>query len=466
MLRTRILDLWSRLRASYWFIPALMALGAIALAIAAIAVDRYLGSAWINDITWLFDNRPAGARAVLSTIAGSMITVAGVTFSMTIAALSFATGQIGPRLISNFMRDRGNQVTLGTFIATFLFCLMVLRTVRSAEEASAGPDAIGAFVPHVAILIALLLAVGSVAVLIYFIHHISDSINISTIVSAIGRELNHALETTFPAGLGEEPGEALLPTEAMPFLTSEIAPVASPHDGYVVLIDVDTLMSTAVEDDLVLRLEYRPGDFVTRGSRLLWGWPAHKLTDKVIGKLVAAYAFGSRRTREQNLLFLVDELAEIIARALSPGINDPYTAVAALDWLKSVLANLGGRHIPDPVRLDEAGHVRVIVAPVSYAHFAGAIFDPIRPYVSRDRNAALHTLKILADLATELKPGVRRDALMDQAAALHRAAIEQLPLARDREEIDRRYNGLRKIIADPDALWRCRDDQGWLGGSG
>jgi uncharacterized membrane protein len=443
-----------------------MALAAIALAIAAVALDGYLGSAWINDITWLFDNLPAGARAVLSTIAGSMITVAGVTFSMTIAALSFATGQIGPRLVSNFMRDRGNQVTLGTFIATFLYCLMVLRTVRSADETSDGPDAIGAFVPHVAILIALLLAAASVAVLIYFIHHISDSINISSIVSNIGRELNRSLETMFPDRLGDEADETRLATDAMPFITSEIAPVESPHDGYVVLVDLEALMSTAVHHDLVLRLEFRPGDFVTRGNRLLWAWPAHKVTEEVAERLVAAYAFGSRRTREQNLLFLVDELAEIIARALSPGVNDPYTAMTALDWMKSVLANLGRRHIPDPVRLDDTGQIRVIVSPVSYARFAGAIFDPIRPYVSADRNAALHALKILADLAAELRPGARRDVIMQQAAALHQAALEQLPLIRDREEIDRRYNSLAEVVADPKALWRCRDDQGWLGGSG
>jgi uncharacterized membrane protein len=172
------------LRSKYWLVPALMALGAIALAISVVAIDRILGAHWIESVPWLYANEPTGARSLLSTIAGSMITVAGVTFSITIAALATTASTFGPRLISNFMQDRGNQVTLGTFISTFLFCVLVLRTVRTGEDEQA------VFVPHLAIIIALLFALASLGVLIYFIHHIPESINISNVLARLGRDLH------------------------------------------------------------------------------------------------------------------------------------------------------------------------------------------------------------------------------------------------------------------------------------
>lgn len=166
-MRATLLRLGDHLQQSYWFLPSIMAVAAVLLAGGMIWLDSFVGSAWMDGFAWLYASRPSGARLVLSSVGGSMITVAGTVFSVTIAAVVYASGQYGPRLLSNFMSDRGNQVTLGTFIATFLYCLVVLRTVRSPEESGGA-----GFVPNLALLVGVLLAVCSIAVLIFFIHHV------------------------------------------------------------------------------------------------------------------------------------------------------------------------------------------------------------------------------------------------------------------------------------------------------
>ena len=178
-------------RASYWFLPTLLALTGVALGLGLVLLDARVGDAWLGRYEWFYGSRPEGARAMLSTIAGSTITVAGVVFSITLAAVTYASGQFGPRLLGNFMRDRGNQATLGVFIGTYLYCLVVLRTIRSAEETSA--DTAGAvrdaFVPHLAMFGGLALAIASTAVLIYFVHHVTSGIHINNVIARVGRHL-------------------------------------------------------------------------------------------------------------------------------------------------------------------------------------------------------------------------------------------------------------------------------------
>ena len=180
-MKGRFFKLWNRIRSGFWFIPAVMAGVALALALASVSVDGPL-TEWLTlQLSWTFTGGAEGASAVLGIIAGSMITIAGVVFSMTLVALSLASSQLGPRLLRSFMRDSATQVVLGTFIATFLYCLLVLRTIRHAEEV--------AFVPHLSVTFGVLLAVASVGVLIYFIHHVSVSIQANEIAARIGKEL-------------------------------------------------------------------------------------------------------------------------------------------------------------------------------------------------------------------------------------------------------------------------------------
>jgi uncharacterized membrane protein len=168
-----------------------MAGAAVALSFALIEIDTWLGAKTVRDFDWLYTFGPEGARAILSAIASSMITVAGLTFSITMLTLQLASSQFGPRLLRNFMRDRGNQIVLGTFTATFIYCLLVLRTVRGVEGSS--------FVPHLAVAFGVLLALTSIAVLIYFIHHIATAIRIETLLVALAHETHAAVDHLYPS---------------------------------------------------------------------------------------------------------------------------------------------------------------------------------------------------------------------------------------------------------------------------
>ncbi|MEX2644467.1 MAG: DUF2254 domain-containing protein, partial [Acetobacterales bacterium] len=325
-MRAHIAKYLNAIRYSYWFVPTLMALSAGVLAIATTGLDVWLGADWKAGPGWLAFETPAGARAILATIAGSMITVAGVTFSITVAAVAYATSQLGPRLLGNFMRDTGNQITLGSFIATFVYCLMVLRVVRGDGD-SEGAEA---FVPHLGVLVALALTALSLGVLIYFFHHTPMSIQASQVVAQIGRELLDKVDETFPHRVGEGP-EPTPSRQAEPPLDGQ--PLCAADSGYIVHRDDDSLVTLACRHDAMLHLVRRPGDFVGEGELLGRVTAGEELPDEALHAMARCFAVGSERTHMQDILLVVQQLVEIGARALSPGVNDPFTAMRCLDWL-------------------------------------------------------------------------------------------------------------------------------------
>jgi uncharacterized membrane protein len=432
----RLTQFLDQLRASYWFIPTVMSVLAVALAFGTSIADRALGSDWIEALDWLEANRPSGAREVLSAIASSMITVAGVVFSITVVAVVYASGQHGPRLLTNFMRDRGNQITLGTFIATYLYCLLILRTVRDAEEVidpENAADAASGFVPHIGMFVALGLALCSIAVLVYFIHHIPRSINISNVIAEIGRELRGMIEKRFPDRIGHGVPEELDPALAEPADFAERAcTVDADGVGYVQAVDVDALLDVAKKRDLVLRVHHRPGTFVRPGKALVEVYPKERADEEVRDRIRVAFAWGAQRTPVQDFLFLVNELVEIASRALSPGVNDPMTAVTCLDWLAAGAAQFAGRDSPDALRYDEDRNLRVITHPVGFGEFAEAAFGQLRPYAAGDRIAGMKMMAVLGELAEAVFEEESRAVLRYHANAL--------------------MEGAEKLLADPESL--------------
>ena len=389
-MRAPFFRLLRRLRASYWFVPSVMAFFAIVLGALVVWLDSGPAEGLLDGLGWYQKAKPDGAHQVLSTIAGSMITVAGVVFSITIVAIAYAASQYGPRILTNFMSDRGNQITLGTFIATFVYCLVVLRTIRGGDE--------GQFVPQIAIMVALLLALCSIAVLIYFIHHVPRSIHINTVVARIGRQLIRALEMDFPPsshrpatekgqGAGHSPASAD---------ESEATVTRAGVDGYLEAIDTASLLDTACKHDVMVRIHRTPGDFVLADDVLISAWPASRVTPELRETLGESFDVGTSRTAIQDHYFLIDELAEIAARALSSGVNDPYTAITCLDWLGAATARLAGLPMPPSCRSDESGVIRLWTVPQSFAEFVERGFGRMRQYVARDMNAALATLNTLA----------------------------------------------------------------------
>lgn len=373
-MKARFRQIGITLHASYWFIPALMTLGAIALAIGSVLIDVRFGSRWLSALTWLDISRPDGARELLSSLSSSMIGVAGTVFSITIAAVVYASGSYGPRLLTNFLEDRGNQLSLGVFIATFVYCLMVLRTVR----VPATDDGNG-FVPELSVLIALGLALLSVGVLVYFLHHVPDSIRINGVVARIGHRLLWDIEMRYPdKRVGAEPRR---------IERGGGTAIRAAQTGYIQIIDHSTLESVAAREDADIWLNVRTGDFVHGGITLL-----HVGGNKDVATrpdLQDAFAIGDSRTAEQDLEYLIDELVEIGTRALSPAINDPFTAITCLHWLGACIAKLGERDLCNDGDGHRYGRRRVHALPDAFGHFVQRSFGSIRPAAASNALAAV-----------------------------------------------------------------------------
>ncbi len=440
-MKTHLANIWENLRSSYWFIPTVMALFSMGIALAAIQLDLRFGFLFLTEKTWFYWIKAEGAREVLSTIAGSSITVTGVVFSIIIVALSLASRQFGPRLLYNFMRDRSNQVVFGVFISTYLFCLVVLRTVRSGE--------MNTFVPHLSVTLALMLAVASVGVLIFFIHHAAESIQVNTIIEKVSSDFRSVLNRIYPKEI--TPGEAgweMTAADRLPEnFNSDSLPVVSRTSGYVQAVDVDTLMDLAQKYDLVLRIERRPGNFVLRKTPLATAYPARKAMEgKLDDRINGSFILGAKRTPKQDIEFLVRELVEIALRSLSTGVNDPFTAVTCVDFLSSMLSDFSLRDVPSPYWHDEQGDLRVIVAPVLFEDLVQTALNPLRQNVSNSLPVTLRLLEVIGTMIPRIENEKHREILLQQASLIEEASRSGILLKTDREEIRKRYLAIFKEL--------------------
>ena len=464
-----LVKFWATVGNSYWFVPSLMVTGALVLSFVTTAIDSRIGSEWMEDFDWLYANRPDGARAVLSTVAGSMITVAGVTFSMTILSISQTTSQVGPRLMNNFMGDKANQFTLGVFISTFIYCLMVLRTVRNAEAAPPGSagagDLASAFVPHIAVIVGVLMALVSVGVLIFFVHHIPESMHVSNIIAGVGRGLNQQISGQFPARVGdphEDEANQNVESDLPDSFYATAKSIYSTGAGYLEYIDGEELMRLAVEHDLMLKVRPAPGDFVTEESVVLLVTPSDRLDEALESKLSAVFVRGSQRNATQDLRFQVNQLVEVAMRALSPGVNDPFTATNCMDWLQSALENLAARKLPDAHRYDEDQSLRVVAEPVTFDSFASLVFDQLRPYAVADRTAALKMMEMIGNLVVVVSSKEQRRVLARHACALRREAQVALVDHRTHNSLDALYREVLRLLVDDVHREQARKSGDWV----
>lgn len=429
-MKIRLLELWDRLRSSLWFLPALMVLGAAAFAQTTVALDSRFDSRLPDYLSWVYTGGAEGASAVLGTIAGSMITIAGVVFSLTLVALSLASSQFGPRLLRNFMRDRTNQATIGTFIATFLYCLLVLRTIRHLEGDT--------FVPQISVTLGVVFAIVSLGVLIYFIHHMAVSIQADEIIARVACELAEGIERLFPEGIGKS-ADTPAPVGTLPAdFEASSTPVRAADDGYLGFVDADELMSIATSEDLLLQVDFRPGHYIVADTILLRAYPSQRTSKQICERLRQAFVVGSQRTAAQDIEFPLSQLVEIAVRALSPGINDPFTAVSCVDRLSSSLCRLAQRQMPSPYRFDEKDRLRVIAPAIAFAALLDAGFNQIRQSANGNVAVTIRLLEALMRVAQFTADRTDRNALLRQAhmiaGAARKAGLEDSDL-RDVEQL-------------------------------
>lgn len=413
-MRNTLITISNRLRASYWFTPSLMALAAIILSQIAINVDQYISIELAERFFPFYRTSPAGLRAVLSTTASSMITVAGVVFSLTMVVLSLTSQQYGSLVLENFMRDRPNQFVLGAFISTFLYCLLVLRTIQDGGDET--------FIPRIASLIGVSLAILSVGVLIYFIHHVSSSVQATTVIERASNDLLETIDTLYPESLGDGvvaiEGEPPRKPNDFDENLSQIPAYAS---GYAQLIDNEKLMEVATEHDLIISLFCRPGDFILESATVGSVYPKSRVTDDVLEAVKEIIQIGNRRTYKQDLHLAFNQLVEIAVRALSPGINAPFTAVSCIDHLSKALYELGRRKFPSAHRHDQDEALRVIAKLYQFEELLSLSFDQIRHYSRTNNIVACHLLCVLNAMQEGLKATPHHEAVREY---LHTSWLE------------------------------------------
>ncbi|CAN5795821.1 DUF2254 domain-containing protein [soil metagenome] len=443
-MKVRFLRLLDTIRTSYWFIPTLMAVASVFLSWGLLRVDRS-DPEWIEETGWLYSGGPEGARAVLSTIASSMITVAGVVFSITIVALSLASQQFGPRLLYSFMRDRGNQFVLGTFISTYLFCLLTLRTIYGDVED------VDLFVPHLATTAGVALAALSLGVLIYFIHHVSIAIQAPRVIASVTGELHHGISKLHShfAGRDPDPDELReLQSDLRGLQLQNSTDIPSEREGYIQTINQGRLMACACKNDLLILLPLRPGLYLHKGMTVARAAPEVRVTPAIREEIADAVSVGAQRTAVQDIEFSIDQLAEVAVRALSTGINDPFTASECVDHLGSGLLHVMRERLPSGYRLDDDGRPRITLErPLRFSGVADASFHQIRQNFGQSVSVAIRMLDTIASLIEQAEVAEDVEVLRHHAIMIHRQGISSFPEEWDRADVEGRFDRISAIIS-------------------
>ncbi|MGZ4764741.1 MAG: DUF2254 domain-containing protein [Ilumatobacteraceae bacterium] len=425
---------WRRdtLRTNLWLVPTLEVVVAAGLFIATYEVDQAAYHGHLTLPSWVNNGSADAARQILTAIAAAVITVVGLVFSITIVALTLTSTQFGPRMLRNFIRDIGTQITLGTFVATFVYAVLSLGAIAHGSR--------GDFVPHLSITVALLLVLASLGVLIFFIHHVAKSIQLPEVIASIAAELAVAIdaEAITSGGLSAlEAGPS--PAELQRRLVESGTSIPAPHSGYLQFVAYDVLAGIAAESEAVVRLLYRPGHFVVEGLPLATVWPA-EAAGAVQRNLERAHFTGPHRTLAQDLSFAIDQLVEIAIRALSPAVNDTFTAITCVDWLSDGLCKITANWNPRLVHRDGRGHVRIIAADVRYERFVERAFDKIRQASRGVPAIMIRQLDALAKILTFAVNDAQRAALLDQAEMILRSSEDSVPEESDRRDVRRRYD--------------------------
>ena len=440
----KIKQIWSNLRSSLWFLPSLMVAGSAVLAVALIEADSSVIDRWLAQWPLLFGAGAEGARGMLSTIAGSMMSVVGVTFSMTLVALAMASSQYSSRVLRNFMGSRVTQGVLGIFAGIFTYCLIVLRTIRGGSE--------GVFVPNLAVFFGFVMAIGGVGVLIFFIHHIASSIQASSIIASVAHETFETIDRIFPEKLGHRPGENDEEQTLRSIAERNWRAIPARETGYIQSVDNDALLRVARDRKTIVRMERGIGDFVVQNTELVSLALEDPPDKETIVALQATFRISRYRSMEQDAAFGIRQIVDVALKALSPGINDTTTAVMCVDYLSAILARLASRQIPSSYRYEE-GELRAITIGPTFASLLTESFDQIRGSAKGNlaiMSRMLDALQTLAGLTTSTS---RRRALREQVRWIAELAERTLESAQDRARIDTQLARVREALDAEPALY-------------
>jgi uncharacterized membrane protein len=400
---------WDAVSSSFWFLPGLIVTGATLLALFMVELDaRWVERDALKDWPRLFAAGAEASRELLGVVATSMITVAGTVFSITLVALSLASSQYSSRVLRNFMRDRTNQMVLGVFVGIFAYCLVVLRTIHDRDET--------AFLPTMSVLLGMALGFVGIAFLVFFIHHISTSIQASQILAAVRRETNDAIDRLFPRSLAS--ADDVEADDPFPGTSGQVwQPVMATASGYLQRVDIPALVAIACARDSAVHVRPRVGDFVIEGTIVCDLRGSGALDEETRNRVRDCWAVGPQRTLQQDVAFGIRQMVDVALKALSPGINDSTTAMMCIDNLTAVLLRLADRDL-HLAHCRKDGQVRVSLCHPAFDAMLGLACDQIREHAAGNVAVLERQRWSLEVLAQHTRDAGRRKALQRQAERL------------------------------------------------
>lgn len=436
---TKLEHLWEMIRSSYWLVPGLLSLSAVALAYVLLAVDIYVDVQQYRGFGWLVFATVDGARVVLSTIATSTFAAATLTFSITMLTLSLTSSQFGPRLLRNFLRDPVNQFIFGAFIATFIYCLLILRGMAVESKN----------IPNISVSLSMLMVLADAALFIWFIHHVTSSIRVEHITAEIGQEFINCINRFFP----EPHSQIENATAADQTVTQRIkSGIRAPHHGYIQAINYQTLKTFAEKENITIKFLFKPGHFVLPGAVLAEIWTDDTSVDNLEAQILPHFMLGVVPTAEQDLEFTIRQLVQVAARALSPGINDPFTAMTCIDYLCTGLALLATRNLPQTYVRSDDGKLLLIKNTVTFNGVCNACFCIIRQMCANNLPVLIYLLDMMAQIAMVLQRIDDCDAILNEARLAVTAATQFCETEHDRAVVEQRLEGLKTIICEREKL--------------
>jgi uncharacterized membrane protein len=417
---------WDSFRGNFWFLPTTMSIAAIVVCLLLLQFDQRVG--------FILPETGAGSlnsmRSVLAVLIGALVTALSIVFSSTVVVLTLAASQLGPRLLRTYVRDRSNQVLIGIFSSTVFYNLTALFVLGRLQESGG--------IPNFTVLGGFLMTCAALFVLIYFIHHVARNIQVPNVILNVSQELLNLIRNTYPEIEGKEAATEEVTNERSE-LPETVTPIHAVSSGYIQAVSTAVLMDLAKENNLVIQTMHRPGHFIIRKEVLARVHSNEPVPEEVESMIANCFILGNTRTATQDVEFVMIEIVEIAVRALSPGINDPFTARTCVDRLAEALCLLADRQQPNTDHFDDEGNLRLILDQGTFESFCGAAFHQIRQHASSDVYVLLHMMESLVRIMEHVRNIEQKKVLWHHAEMIHNAG-QRLAEEWDRKDLEELFS--------------------------
>ncbi|GGD83374.1 DUF2254 domain-containing protein [Planktosalinus lacus] len=433
----KLLFRWNELKATFWFVPVIIIIFSILLSLGLVYLDGQITIPQNSLSRFFFVSSPDSARSILATISGAMMGVAGTVFSITLVALTLASSQFGPRLIKNFMYVRLNQVVLGAYVSTYLYCLLVLNAIQDANDYT--------FIPSLSILVAIFAAILNIILLIVFIHQIAISLQADKIISDISEFISKQTKVLFPDKAEEtkEREENIDLAASLSKYHNRIS-IQSPKSGYLEYIDKESLIETISEHDSLLVLFQRPGGHLVEGMEIGLLYSNSHWEKEALENIISQFEIGKIKTSQQDLEFSIHQMVEIALRALSPGINDPYTAIACIDNLTAVMSYLAEAKFPSKYLFDKEENLRIVTDTFEFEGLLDVAFNQIRQFSGSSPAVMIRLMEALITINKFTKNERHKKAVIKHATMVLNVGKRSIKETHDLDDLNKRAEKILK----------------------